>query len=482
MHSSNYLTLDGDVRQMRQADIDALSGRISGGLLGRGDKGYDDARKVWNATVDHRPALIARCMNDADVQAAVRFAAAERMRLSVRGGGHHIAGNAVVEGGLMIDLSGWRAVSVDAAKRTARVAPGALLSDFDREAQAHGLATPLGINSTTGVAGLTLGGGFGWLTRSLGLTIDNLLGVTIVTADGTLHQVSATSEPELFWALRGGGGNFGVVTSFEFRLHPVGPEVWAGLVVYPGAQARQVLRAWRDFNATAPEALSVWTVLRKAPPLPFIPAEHHGKDVVIFPLVCAGDMEAGEKAAAPVATFGTPIGTHLGPTPYAGFQQAFDPLLTPGGRNYWKSNNFASLSDAAIDLMIEAAKTGPGPECEIFVAQLGGAMARVDPGGHRLRRPRRRLHHERARPLGRRERGQAGARVGAQGLHRLGAACHRRRLRQLPHRGRRRARGRNLRRELRPPAGGEAALRPGQPVPRQPQHRAAGRRVESRSP
>jgi FAD/FMN-containing dehydrogenase len=379
MHSSNYLTLDGDVRQMRQADIDALSGRISGGLLGRGDKGYDDARKVWNATVDHRPALIARCMSDADVQAAVRFAAAERMRLSVRGGGHHIAGNAVVEGGLTIDLSGWRTVSIDPPQRTARVAPGALLADFDREAQAHGLATPLGINSTTGVAGLTLGGGFGWLTRSLGLTIDNLLGVTIVTADGTLHPVSATSEPELFWALRGGGGNFGVVTSFEFRLHPVGPEVWAGLVVYPGTQARQVLRAWRDFNATAPEALSVWTVLRKAPPLPFIPAEHHGRDVVIFPLVYAGDVAAGEKAAAPVTTFGTPIGVALGPTPYAGFQQAFDPLLAPGGRNYWKSNNFASLGDAAIELMIAAAKAGPGPECEIFVAQLGGAMARVDP-------------------------------------------------------------------------------------------------------
>jgi len=379
MHSSTYLTLDGDVRQMRQADIDALSGRISGGLLGRGDKGYDDARKVWNATVDHRPALIARCMSDADVQAAVRFAGEQRMRLSVRGGGHHIAGNAVVEGGLTIDLSGWRSVAVDAARRTARVAPGALLADFDREAQAHGLATPLGINSTTGVAGLTLGGGFGWLTRSFGLTVDNLLGVSLVAADGTLHQVSATSEPELFWALRGGGGNFGVVTSFEFRLHPVGPEVWSGLVVYAGAQARQVLRAWRDFNAGAPEALSVWAVLRKAPPLPFIPAEHHGRDVVIFPLLYAGDMAAGERAAAPVATFATPIGTHLGPTPYAGFQQAFDPLLTPGGRNYWKSNNFASLSDTAIDLVIEAAKAEPGPECEVFLAQLGGAMARVDP-------------------------------------------------------------------------------------------------------
>ena len=379
MQASTYLTLDKDVRQLRPADVDALSGRIGGGVLGRGDAGYDEARKVWNATVDHHPALIARCLNDADVQAAVRFAAEHRMLLSVRGGGHHIAGNAVVEGGLMIDLSPIRAVRLDAGDQTAQVGPGALLADFDREAQAHGLATPLGINSTTGVAGLTLGGGFGWLTRKHGLTIDNLIGATIVTADGALRRVSASSEPDLFWALRGGGGNFGVVTSFEFKLHPVGPEVWAGLVVYAAADARQVLRAWRDFNAGAPEALSVWTVLRKAPPLPFIPAEHHGKDVVIFPLVHAGDLATGERDAAPVAKFGTPIGVALGPTPYAGFQQAFDPLLAPGGRNYWKSNNFSSVSDAAIDLMIEAARSAPSPECEIFVAQLGGAMARVDP-------------------------------------------------------------------------------------------------------
>jgi FAD/FMN-containing dehydrogenase len=379
MHSSTYLTLDKDVRQLRQSDIDALSAQISGGVLGLGDAGYDDARKVWNATVDHRPALIAKCLSDADVQAAVRFAAAQRMLLSIRGGGHHIAGNAVVEGGLMIDLSGMRAIRIDAAARTAQVAPGALLADFDREAQAHGLATPLGINSTTGVAGLTLGGGFGWLTRRHGLTIDNLLGATIVTADGTLRRVSPKAEPDLFWALRGGGGNFGVVTSFEFQLHPVGPEVWAGLVVYPFAQARQVLRAWRDFTATTPDELSVWTVLRKAPPLPFLPASAHGTDVVIFPLVYSGDMAAGERAAAAVTKFGEPIASAMGPTPYAGFQQAFDPLLTPGGRNYWKSNNFSALSDAAIDLMIEAAKGLPGPECEIFVAQLGGAMARVEP-------------------------------------------------------------------------------------------------------
>jgi len=379
MHSLPYLTLDKDVRQVRQADVDAFAAQIHGGVLGAADEAYDEARKVWNATVDRRPALIARCLTDRDVQAAVRFAGEHRMLLSVRGGGHHIAGNAVAEGGLMLDLSGMRTIGIDAGKRTARVGPGALLGDLDRAAQAHGLATPLGINSTTGVAGLTLGGGFGWLTRRHGLTIDNLLGASVVTADAALRTVSANSEPDLFWALRGGGGNFGVVTSFEFQLHPVGPEVYAGLVVYPFAQARQVLRAWRDFTAGARDELSVWAVLRKAPPLPFLPASAHGADVVIFPLLYCGDVEAGQRAAAPVLQFGDPIATHLGPTPYAAFQTAFDPLLTPGGRNYWKSNNFSTLSDAALDLMIAAAGRLPGPECEIFVAQLGGAMSRVKP-------------------------------------------------------------------------------------------------------
>ena len=377
MHSTTYLTLDRDIRQLHQSDVDAFTAQISGGVLGATDAAYDDARKVWNGTVDRRPALIARCLTEGDVQAAVRFAGEHRMLLSVRGGGHHIAGNAVAEGGLMLDMSGMRSIRIDVAERTARVGPGALLADLDREAQAHGLATPLGINSTTGVAGLTLGGGFGWLTRRHGLTIDNLLGATVVTADGALRGVSATRDADLFWAVRGGGGNFGVVTSFEFQLHPVGPEVYAGLVVYPFSQARQVLRAWRDFTADTPDELSVWAVLRKAPPLPFLPAAYHGTEVVVFPLVHCGAVAAGERAAAPVLTFGDPIGTALGPTPYAGFQTAFDPLLTAGGRNYWKSNNFSALSDAALDLVIAAAGRLPGPECEIFMAQLGGAMARV---------------------------------------------------------------------------------------------------------
>jgi FAD/FMN-containing dehydrogenase len=293
MHSLPYLTLDRDVRQLPLADVAALAAQVRGGVLTAADAGYDEARKVWNATVDRRPALIVRCLGESDVQAAVRFAAARRMLLSVRGGGHHIAGNAVAEGGLMVDLSAMRTVAVDPARRTARVGAGALLADVDRATQAHGLAVPLGINSTTGVAGLTLGGGFGWLTRRLGMTVDNLLGVTVVTADGAVRAVSASSEPELFWALRGGGGNFGVATSFEFNLHPVGPELYAGLVVYPFSQARQVLRAWRDFNAGAPDELSVWAVLRKAPPLPFLPASAHGTDVVVFALVHSGDVEAG---------------------------------------------------------------------------------------------------------------------------------------------------------------------------------------------
>ena len=379
MYSLPYLTLDKDVRQVRQSDIDTFAAQIRGGVLTFADDAYNDARKVWNGSVDRRPALIARCLTDNDVQAAVRFAAAHRMLVSVRGGGHHIAGNAVVEGGLMIDLSGMRTVDVDAAKRTARVGAGALLSDLDREAQKHGLATPLGINSTTGVAGLTLGGGFGWLTRRHGMTVDNLLGATVVTADGVARVVSAALEPDLFWAIRGGGGNFGVVTSFEFQLHPVGPEVYAGFVVYPFAQARQVLRAWRDFTTGTPDELSVWSVLRKAPPLPFLPASAHGTEVVIFPLVYSGDAEAGKRAAEPVLRFGDPIGTALAPMPYAAFQSAFDPLLTAGGRNYWKSNNFRTLTDAALEVMITAASRLPGPECEIFVAQLGGAMARVKP-------------------------------------------------------------------------------------------------------
>ena len=379
MQDTGYITLEGTAGHLNAADLGAFAAGIRGEVLTPRDGAYDAARKIWNGMVDRRPAVIVRASNPQDVRHAVNFAREHRMLVSVRGGGHHIAGNSVAEGGLVIDQSGLRTVRVDPERRTARVAPGALLSDFDREAQAFGLATPLGINSTTGVAGLTLGGGFGWLSRKHGMTIDNLISADIVTADGRQRVVSADQEPDLFWAIRGGGGNFGVVTSFEFKLHRVGPEVYSGLVVYPADQARKVLRAWRDFTIDAPAELSVWAVLRKAPPLPFLPESIHGKDVVVFAVVYAGDLAAGERAAAPVLRFGNPVGTALGPTPYAGFQGAFDPLLQPGARNYWKSHNLGRLDDGLLDVAIAGAAGVPGPECEVFIAQLGGAMSEVAP-------------------------------------------------------------------------------------------------------
>lgn len=374
-----YTSLDGEESRLERAVLEPLRAGVRGGIVTDGDPAYDAVRRIWNAMIDHRPAVIARCLSSRDVQNAVAFARDHRMLLSVRGGGHHIAGNAMADGGLAIDLSPMRTVRVDAARRTARVSGGALLGDVDHETQAFGLATPLGINSTTGFAGLCLGGGFGWLTRKYGMTVDNLLSADVVTADGAVRIASSSSDPDLFWAIRGGGGNFGVVTSFEIALHPVGPLVHSGLVVYPAAQARDVLERWRDFTEAAPDELSVWVVLRKAPPLPFLPREAHGTDVVVLAAVYAGDAADGARATAPLSNLGTPIASVLQPQPYEAFQQAFDPLLAPGARNYWKSSDFDELEDGALDLFVEAARAIPSPECEIFIAQLGGAMARVAP-------------------------------------------------------------------------------------------------------
>ena len=357
--------------------VDKLKRELRGALLTPADPGYDDARSVWNAMIDRRPALIVRCAGAADVLAAVRFARDYGLLLAVKGGGHNIAGSAVCDGGLMLDLSPMRSVHVDPWNRTARVEPGAILADLDREAQAFGLATSLGINSTTGVAGLTLGGGFGWLSRSFGHTIDNLLAVDVVTAAGQLVRASAEENADLFWGLRGGGGNLGIVTSFTLQLHPLGPTVLAGLIIYPFDQAPELLRRYRAFVATAPDALTVWTVLRKAPPLPFLPADIHGKEVVVFALLYAGDVTEAERAIAPLRAFATPVIRDGAVVEYCAWQAAFDPLLTPGARNYWKSHDFAELSDAAIDLMVDYARRLPSPECEIFIAHLGGAAGRV---------------------------------------------------------------------------------------------------------
>ena len=369
---------DGAVTIVSAEEIASLRARLRGQMLLPGDPAYDEARQVWNAMIDRRPALIIRCAGATDVVQGVRFARDHGgLLLAIRGGGHNIAGSAVCEGGIMLDLSPMRSVQVDPARRIARVEPGVTLAEFDKEAQAFGLATPLGINSTTGVAGLTLGGGFGWLSRKHGLTIDNLLSADVVTASGEMVRASAGENPELFWAIRGGGGNFGVVTAFEFRLHQVGPEVLSGLIVHPFDRAGELLRRYREVVRQAPDELACWVVLRKAPPLPFLPESVHGKEVLVFALCYAGDMEAGKRAVAPIAALGEPIANVVGPHPFAGWQAAFDGLLTPGARNYWKSHDFTALGDGAIDKVVDYAGRLPSPHSEIFIAHLGGATSRI---------------------------------------------------------------------------------------------------------
>jgi FAD/FMN-containing dehydrogenase len=354
-----------------------LSDAIKGRVLGPDDSGYDEARQIWNAMIDRRPAVIVQPANEDDVVPAIKFARENALEISVRGAGHNIAGNAISNGGLTIDFSQMKQVRVDAAKKRAYVEAGATLGDLDAATQRHGLATPVGINSTTGIAGLTLGGGFGWLTRKHGMTIDNLVSADVITANGKKLRASEQDNPELFWALRGGGGNFGVVTQFEFALHPVGPEILAGLLVFPFAQAKQILTRYRQFASAAPEDLSVWVVLRQAPPLPFLPENVHGKEVVVLPTFYAGGATGGERLIDELRDFGNAHGEHIGAQPYAEWQKAFDPLLTPGARNYWKSHNFTELSNGAIDSIIEYAGKLPSPQCEIFIGHIAGAANRV---------------------------------------------------------------------------------------------------------
>ena len=364
-----------------------LKGMIKGNVLIADDPGYEEARQIWNAMIDHRPAMIVQCADADDVPPAIALARRHKLEISIRGAGHNIAGNALCNDGLTIDFSNMKNVRVDAGKRRAYVEPGATLANLDEATQVHGLATPVGINSTTGIAGLTLGGGFGWLTRKYGMTIDNLVSVNMITAEGRKIQASETENADLFWAIRGGGGNFGVVTSFEFQLFPVGPEIFAGLIVFPFSQAKQILNQYRQFVNSAPEELNVWVVLRKAPPLPFLPENVHGKEVVVLPVFYSGPATEAEKLIAPVRAFGTPHGEHLGVQPYVAWQKAFDPLLTPGARNYWKSHNFTELADGALDSIIEFAGKLPSPQCEIFIGLIAGAPNRIAPDamayGHR---------------------------------------------------------------------------------------------------
>ena len=364
---------------LHASKIEELRVGFKGRIILPSDVAYDDARKIWNAMIDKHPAVIAQCSTTVDVVRAVKFARDHGILLAVRGGGHNIAGNAICDDGIVIDLSKMKAAHVDPIARRVIIEGGATLGDLDAATQAHGLATPVGINSTTGIAGLTLGGGFGWLSRKHGMTVDNLESAEVVTAEGDVIRASASEHPDLFWALRGGGGNFGVVTRFEFRLHPVGPDVLSGLIVYPISQGKSVLQQYRDFLAKAPDELSVWTVLRLAPPLPFLPESVHGTGMVALALIYAGDPKKGEELIGPLSKFGTPLGAHVGVQPYVAWQQTFDPLLAPGARNYWKSHNFSKLEDGLFDVVLDYVGKLPSPQCEIFFGALGGATTRPAP-------------------------------------------------------------------------------------------------------
>lgn len=371
--------LDDKTVKLDSAVMDEFAASLRGELVTQEHPQYDTRRKIWNGMVDRRPALIACCTGTADVITCVKFARQHNLLISIKSGGHNIAGSALVDGGLTIDLSAMKGITVDPEKRTAEVQSGALLGDVDHETQCFGLAVPTGINSTTGIAGLALGGGYGWLSRAFGHTVDNILSIDIVTADGELLHLSDAQNSELFWAIRGGSGNFGVVTRFTFKLHPVGPSILSGPVIFPIAQAKQVLQQYRQLAKDLPDEASCWSVMRKAPPFPFLPEEFHGKAVLILAMAYIGDPQEGEKALAPLRQLGQPLADAVGPTPYKAWQAAFDPLAAEGARNYWKSSDFTQLSDAVIDLMLEAVNHLPSDECEIFTAQLGGAASRVAP-------------------------------------------------------------------------------------------------------
>ncbi|TVL90310.1 FAD-binding oxidoreductase [Streptomyces sp. SAJ15] len=354
-------------------EIDGFRGR----LITADHSDYDTARAVWNGAVDRRPRLIARCSGTADVAAAVRFARAHDLEIAVRGGGHNVAGTAVCDDGIVISLSAMRAVGVDPADRTARVQGGALWGDVDHETQAHGLATTGGIVGHTGVAGLTLGGGIGFLMRGHGLTVDNLLAAEVVTAEGSILRASADDHPDLFWALRGGGGNFGVVTTFRFALHPVGPTVIAGPVFWAADDTTDVLRFYRDFAAEAPDELGTVVRLGTIPPLSVIPEELHWRPAIAVVCCYAGALEDGECAVRALRQLGRPLVDLIAPIPYVAFQGALDDTVLHGWHYYWKSTDLADLSDDTIAAIADHAFSGGSPRSYSAMFHMGGAVARV---------------------------------------------------------------------------------------------------------
>jgi FAD/FMN-containing dehydrogenase len=367
MSDSTIVTATGGA--IESAVVDAFRTGLRGQLLRPGDDAYDPARKLWNGMFDRRPALIARCTGTADVIRAVNFARDHGLRVAVRSGGHSFPGHSVCEGGLVIDLSPMKGIRVDPGARIVRAEPGVKWIDFDHETQAFGLATSGGTVSDTGIAGLSLGGGLGWLSSKYGLTVDNLVSADVVTADGCLLTANATDNPDLFWALRGGGGNFGIVTSFEYRLHAVGPTVVGGMVAYPLARAKEVLRFYRDFTKSAPDELTTYAGFVTPP---------GGETVVALVCCYCGPLAQGEEAVRPLKSLGSPVHDALGHLPYVAQQQIFDAGFPTGSYYYAKAGSLAELTDEAIGILIEYA-TKPSPLSGVVIQTVCGAASRVAP-------------------------------------------------------------------------------------------------------
>ena len=377
MSGARVLTASGEQTTIEEAVVKQLQAALRGQLLRAEDDGYDQARTIYNAMIDRRPALIARCAGASDVIECVRFARQHGLLVSVRGGGHNVAGIAICDGGLVIDLSRMKGIRIEPEARTARVEAGVTWGELNHDLQVYGLAATGGFISTTGVSGLTLGGGLGWLVRKHGLALDNLLSVDMVTADGQFLTASPTRNPDLFWGLRGGGGNFGVVTSFEFRVHPAGT-VLAGLVIHSFSKAKEALQFWREYETTAPEEVSNGALLFSAPPAPFLPEAAHGTSVLGLGGVYAGALGAGEKALRPLRQFGSPLADIFQAMPYSAAQTMADFLWPPGLQNYWKSSFLKTLSDGAIDTILTYFATVPSPLTVVVLEHDGdGAMSRV---------------------------------------------------------------------------------------------------------
>jgi FAD/FMN-containing dehydrogenase len=370
-------TIDGRGGDIGQEELAALKSRIRGTLIAPGEASYEESRTVWNAMIDRRPALVVRCLGAADVVACVQFAVERKLLLSIKGGGHNSAGLAIADEAMLLDMSSMRGVWVDRRTKVGRAQAGCLLGDVDRETQLHGLAAVLGFVSSTGVAGLTLGGGFGYLTRRWGWTTDTVVGVNVVTASGNLVHASDDENPDLFWGLRGGGGNFGVVTDIEYALFGVGPEVVGGVVAWPASEAERILDLYRTLAESAPAELTLVALMRPAPPAPWLPKESHGKPIVAIIACYSGPPQEGERLVAPIKSFGKPIGDVLIRRPYVQMQSLLDATQPKGRRYYWKSEYLPRVEPALCSKVISHAARIRSPHSAVILFQIGGALNNV---------------------------------------------------------------------------------------------------------